>query len=215
MRVVLARHGNTFEPHERPVWVGARSDLPLVARGREQGAEIGEALKAANLVPRRALAGPLKRTQDTARLALAAASTTDVGIETEVELREIDYGDWEGKSSDEIRRMGGEEELHAWEQKNAWPSRAGWPASRSECVAGFLGVLEKVRRGDADPTLIVSSNGVFKLFAAAIDEGGPVRKMGTGHLSLLRFEPAGIKILCWDLAPSAFVEWVSTNRGRT
>ena len=33
MRLILARHGNTFEAGETPVWVGAREDLPLTARG--------------------------------------------------------------------------------------------------------------------------------------------------------------------------------------
>jgi broad specificity phosphatase PhoE len=205
--VVLARHGNTFEPGERPVWVGARTDLPLAAKGREQASEIGEALKAANLVPHRTLAGPLKRTQETARLALVAAGAADAEVEVETKLREIDYGAWEGKSSDEICSMGGGEELAAWDQLSIWPAQAGWPSSRSEYVSGFLTVLENVRARSADPTLIVSSNGVFKLFALSLGESATVRKMGTGNLSLLRLELTGVKLLCWDLAPAAFLSW--------
>jgi probable phosphoglycerate mutase len=204
--VVLARHGNTFAPGERPVWVGARSDLPLVAKGLDQAAEIGKALKAVNLLPRRTLAGPLKRTQETARLALVAAGAVEINVETETRLRELDYGKWEGKSSDEIRQMGGGVELRAWEQEDAWPSRAAWPSSRSEYLSGFLEVLENVKVTAADPTLIVSSNGLFKLFAASLNNGPPSRKMATGHLSLLRVGAAGIELLCWDLAPAAFIE---------
>jgi broad specificity phosphatase PhoE len=211
MLVVLARHGNTFEPNQPPVWVGARTDLPLVARGQEQAAEIGKALKATRLVPRRALAGPLKRTQETARLALAAAGASDRRVETEPRLREIDYGNWEGKSSDEICRVGGGEELRAWEQENVWPSLAAWPSSSSDYVAGFLDVLESVRHGGGTPTLIVSSNGIFKLLAASLVGGGPPRKMATGHLSVLRLESSGIQLLCWDLAPGAFIEWIGHN----
>ena len=105
MRVILARHGNTFDPGERPVWIGARTDLSLVAKGREQATKIGETLKAANLAPRRVLAGPLKRTRETARLALLAADAS-VDVEIDSRLSEIDYGIWEGKSSDDIRGMG-------------------------------------------------------------------------------------------------------------
>jgi broad specificity phosphatase PhoE len=211
MLVVLARHGNTFEPNEPPVWVGARTDLPLVARGQEQAAEIGRALKVTGLVPRRALAGPLKRTQETAHMALAAAGASDRQVETEPRLREIDYGNWECKSSDEIRLMGGGEELRAWEHENAWPSLAAWPSSSSDYIAGFLDVLESVRRGGAAPTLIVSSNGIFKLLASVLDGGGPPRKMATGHLSLLRLESDRIRLLCWDLAPGTFAWWASRN----
>lgn len=211
MYVVLARHGNTFEPSERPVWIGARTDLPLVAKGRDQAARIGDALRAANLVPCRTLAGPLMRTQETARLALVAAGAADAEVEVEIQLREIDYGAWEGRSSDEIRTMGGEEELMAWEQENAWPTQAGWPSSHSEYLGGFLNVLENVRARSADPTLIVSSNGVFKLFALSLSESTTVRKMGTGHLSLLRLEPTAVKLLCWDLAPPAFLDWTARN----
>ena len=60
MHVILARHGNTFDPGEQPVWVGARTDLPLVAKGRDQAAEIGAALRASNMIPQRVLAGPLR-----------------------------------------------------------------------------------------------------------------------------------------------------------
>ena len=36
MRLILSRHGNTFSPGEKAVWVGRRSDLPLVEEGRRQ-----------------------------------------------------------------------------------------------------------------------------------------------------------------------------------
>ena len=211
MHVVLARHGNTFEPDERPVWIGARTDLPLVAKGREQATRIGEALKAANMVPRRTMASPLKRTRQTACLALAAAGVADPEVEIEAQLREIDYGVWEGKTSDEIRSLGGGEELRAWDQENAWPFQACWPSSRSEYLRGMADVLENVRRRNTEPTFIVSSNGVFKLFASSLIDGPSVARMATGHLSLLRLEPEKIRVLCWDLPPAAFAEWSNRN----
>jgi len=211
MHVVLARHGNTFEANERPVWVGARSDLPLVAKGREQAIRIGEALRGVGLTPRRALAGPLKRTRETAHLALVAAGIEGTNVETEPQLREIDYGDWEGMSSDEIRSMGGAEELKAWEESNAWPSRAGWPSSSADYVRGFFGVLEQVGRAGVGPVLIVSSNGIFKLFASSLSDGIGARKMGTGHMSLLRLDGSKIELLCWDLPPAAFREWTAAS----
>lgn len=211
MYVVLARHGNTFDPGERAVWVGARTDLPLVAKGRDQATQIGAVLKMARLVPRRALTGPLKRTRETASLALAAADADFAPVEIDHQLREIDYGLWEGKDSDEIRRMGWAEELRAWNEDNAWPSGVGWPSSASEYLRGFQNVLDDVQRRGDDPTFIVSSNGVFKLFASQMTENVKIRKMGTGHLALLRLEGAVREILCWDLAPESFLDWTASN----
>ena len=51
MKVVLARHGNTFGPGDTPVWVGAREDYPLVEKGREQSTAIGTYLNRHSIVP--------------------------------------------------------------------------------------------------------------------------------------------------------------------
>ena len=41
MLLLLARHGNTFDKGDKVVWVGARTDLPLTAKGREQARALG------------------------------------------------------------------------------------------------------------------------------------------------------------------------------
>lgn len=213
MHVILARHGNTFDPGDQPVWVGARTDLPLVAKGRDQAAQIGEALKESNFIPRRTFAGPLKRTRQTARLALEAAGLCGGDFEVDERLREIDYGTWEGKSSQEIRLMGGAEELRAWDEEGAWPSTPEWPLTGNEYLQRFLGILDGIGQTADDPTLIVSSNGLFKIFATSF-VGNETGKMGTGHLALLRWANARCEVLCWNLAPDAFTRWVHDNDRR-
>lgn len=210
MHVILARHGNTFDPGDPSVWAGARTDLPLVTKGREQAAKIGEALKKCNLLPRRILAGPLMRTQETARLAVTAAGVPGIDIEVEERLREIDYGAWEGKSSEEIRHAGGAEELRAWDEDGVWPSTAGWPLSHAEYARRFSDVLSSISHTGDDPVLIVSSNGLFKIFATSIVDNAR-RKMGTGHLALLKLADARCDVLCWNLSPDAFTDWVPHN----
>ena len=46
-KILLARHGNTFGPGDRIVWVGAQEDLPLVEKGEEQARALGNALRGA------------------------------------------------------------------------------------------------------------------------------------------------------------------------
>ncbi|MGA9265082.1 MAG: histidine phosphatase family protein, partial [Rhodomicrobium sp.] len=64
MLLLLARHGNTFEPSDKVVWVGARTDLPLTAKGREQAAALGEGLQPMKSVIKRIVSGPLQRTRE-------------------------------------------------------------------------------------------------------------------------------------------------------
>ena len=112
MLLLLARHGNTFNKGDKVVWVGARTDLPLTAKGREQAQALGQAL--APFAPRieRVISGPLLRTREHAGIATDVAGEK-AAIEIDQRLREIDYGLWEAKSSEEIQAMDGGAELDA------------------------------------------------------------------------------------------------------
>lgn len=203
--LILVRHGNTFESGEQAVWVGARTDPPLTAKGREQAVRIGRALRRAGLFPRLTLAGPLQRTRETATLALGEAGVSLDQLEIDGALREIDYGPWEGKSSAEIQNAGGGMELAAWEQAGDWPSRAGWPLSREAYLKGLTDLFACVQKRRADPALIVSSNGLFRLLASSIGGDGAAAKMATGHMGILRLNStAGGEFLGWNLPPEDF-----------
>ena len=68
-RIIIARHGNNFTKEQTPLRVGARTDLPLVET--ERGTNIGKYLKLKDMLPDVVFAAPLKRTMETARLALS------------------------------------------------------------------------------------------------------------------------------------------------
>ena len=68
-RLIIARHGNTFTKDQTPTRVGGRTDLPLVES--ERGRNIGKYLKLKDMLPDVVFAAPLKRTMETARLAVA------------------------------------------------------------------------------------------------------------------------------------------------
>src|SRR4051794_11849449 len=89
----LARHGETEWSRARKHT--GRTDLPLTPEGERQAREeLGP--KLAGVTFDLVLASPLRRARDTARLA---------GAEPDVDerLREMDYGDYEGRTSAEIR----------------------------------------------------------------------------------------------------------------
>jgi broad specificity phosphatase PhoE len=200
MQFILARHGNTFDPEQKVLWVGARTDLPLVEKGRHQAKQIGVALASAYIVPTRFLAGPLLRTRQTAHLA-ASAGGYDAGlIEIDSRLIEIDYGKWEGLSSEEIALKYGRSELDAWNQAGVWPATAGWRPTESELRDNMtmLFIQLSERFGRNARLVLFSSNAVFRTIGRM--SGLPARacKMRTGNMSLVEFDTGKTAVRFWD-----------------
>src|SRR5882724_3494292 len=145
MRVVLVRHGNTFSPGEAAVWVGARTDLALVEKGRQQAEEVANQLGRAGMTINTIFAGPLRRTAESAVIIANIAGIAPESLVIDRRLTEIDYGDWEGLTSDDIRQRYGHSEIDGWEHNNEWPSAANWRATKQEVVARVLEFFEAMR----------------------------------------------------------------------
>ncbi|MGO9545151.1 MAG: histidine phosphatase family protein [Rhodomicrobium sp.] len=208
MLLLLARHGNTFEKGDKVVWVGARTDIPLTAKGRDQAAALAAGLQPVSLSIKRAIAGPLQRTREHAgivadKLGLPAPTADE-------RLREIDYGVWEGKSSAEIQALGGEAELKAWNETGQWPQAPGWTpapetiaANVAQLAAGCAASL-----GAGDAALLVTSNGILKFFLKLVPgafedmAASGALKVATGNCCALRHRGSGWQMEFWDREPS-------------
>jgi broad specificity phosphatase PhoE len=92
--VVLVRHGET--EWTRSGRHTGSTDIPLTDHGREQARAAGERIAALSFAL--ILSSPLSRALDTARLAGLGDE-----VQTRDDLREWDYGDYEGLTSKEIR----------------------------------------------------------------------------------------------------------------
>ena len=88
----LVRHGET--EWSRDGRHTSRTDLELTAHGRSQAAAVGRLLQGHEFA--RVLCSPSRRARETAQL-------TGLQAEIEDDLREIDYGDYEGLTTPEIR----------------------------------------------------------------------------------------------------------------
>ncbi|SMF78863.1 probable phosphoglycerate mutase [Tistlia consotensis] len=212
-RLLLARHGNTFAPGDTPVMVGAASDLPLVEKGEAQARALGDALRTAGIDPHRVYAGPLKRTADFARIALAEARL-DRPVLIDERLREIDYGPWEGKSDAALAAEGHGAALAAWRDRSVWPGEAGWRPDEASLEARVLAFAREAVAGlpDEDAVLVVSSNGVLRYFLKLVPgafeqaAGAGTAKLGTGKLSILtHHEEDGWNVVLWNREPEALV----------
>jgi broad specificity phosphatase PhoE len=94
-RLVLVRHGET--EWSRSGRHTGRTDIPLTDRGREQAVQLGRELRGRTFS--RVLSSPLERARETCRLA-------GFGDRVELidDLREWDYGAYEGRTRLEISR---------------------------------------------------------------------------------------------------------------
>ena len=92
----LVRHGET-EWSLSGQHTGT-TDIPLTEKGEQQAVEIGKFLQSRNFAA--VLTSPLARARETCRLAGFGANA-----KLEPNLREWDYGDYEGRTTKDIRKV--------------------------------------------------------------------------------------------------------------
>jgi len=207
MRVFLVRHGNTFAAGDKVVWVGARTDLDLTPEGVTQAEAVGEALRFLGAKPGALYFGPLKRTVQSAWAIAPVFGLTPEQFHTCEELREIDYGIWEGRSNDEIRADYGSEAIDGWQKRNVWPDGFNWSPSLDRIKANWNGLMERIiDAGNGSDAIVVSSNGIFKLVAEALGIPKDEAKMATGSISVLGVSKAGeISVELWNKRPGVIL----------
>lgn len=208
MLLLLARHGNTFEAGEAATWVGARTDLPLTAKGRAQAEALGAALEPYKPRIKRILAGPLKRTREHAVIA-ARGMGFEAPAEIDERLREIDYGAWEAKTSEQIAAAGGESELKAWDKRGVWPPSPGWSPSADAIAKNAADIANGLTASISgeDAALIVTSNGILRFFLKlvpgafdAMAADGKL-KVATGNCCALAFDGREWRVVFWNRQP--------------
>ncbi|WP_417490928.1 histidine phosphatase family protein [Maricaulis sp.] len=198
-RILLARHGNTFGPGDKVVWVGAKEDLPLVPRGEEQAAALGNALREAQLTPERIITGPLQRTRRAAEL-VAVLSGFHGKIEIDERLREIDYGSWGGKSCDEIIAEFGAEAYRTWNDEHRRPEGVDWSPDEATLRANALAVMQDAAQSRRF-TLVITSNGVLRYMHGVLGGADHDAKVKTGNICAVDLE-AGQRLF-WNETPEA------------
>jgi probable phosphoglycerate mutase len=182
-RLVLVRHGAT--EWSRSGQHTGRTDIPLLPEGEGQAASAGAYLRSAGWDFDLVLTSPLRRAADTCRL------TGFVG-ETEPDLVEWDYGEYEGIASGQIRDERPEWSL--WEQGVPEGERAADVGRRVDRV------IERTRRQGGD-SLCVAHGHVLRVLTARWLGLPPV----AGRLFLLAV--GGICVLGWDGNAPAVELW--------
>lgn len=204
VKLIIARHGNTFESDEIPTRVGARSDLPLVAKGIEQGTKIGEFLKNANLIPDIIYTSHLKRTVQTAEAALEAMGISRPLHRSDL-FNEIDYGPDEGKPENEVMARLSLETYNAWDEQGIMPKE--WSPQPETIRKNWQNFAKHCEDHHDDKTvLVVTSNGIARFSPEIANNAQDVaptekRKMSTGALSLFEGDGGLWMIAHWNHRP--------------
>jgi probable phosphoglycerate mutase len=200
LTLVLTRHGLTprSEPEQH---LGQRIDVVLSAAGRAQAEALGRRL--VGVPVERILASPLRRATETAEI-VRSGLLTRPAVETDARLREMDYGEWEGLTYQQIEERDGPARTR-WE---ADPARVACPGGESgdDVAARATDFLVDViawhdaRHGvdspEERPVLVVAHSTLDRILAC-VAAGIPVREFrrrltqDPANLTVLRFEHGG------------------------
>ena len=146
--VILVRHGQTDENVSGRI--SGQGPAPLNTRGQEQARLASEALTPLGVT--QLYSSPVVRAQQTAAI---LDEQLKLGIESVVDLREVGYGDWEGKQFNDIRN----EPVTKQVMQN--PLHAVFPNGESLVGVQQRGVrfIESVRYADLSGVVVLVSHG--------------------------------------------------------
>jgi len=179
----LARHGETeWSLSGRHT---GRTDVPLTARGEEQAAALGSRLRGASFAL--VLVSPLERARRTAELAGFGDA-----LELDSDLVEVDYGEYEGRTTAEIHRSRPDWDL--------W--RDGCPGGETiaEAAARAERVIARVRAVDG-PVLLVGHGHLTRTLASR------ALTLDPDHGRHLALDPASLSIVGAEHAAPALWLW--------
>lgn len=205
--LIIARHGNTFEANETPRRIGVATDLPLTETGREQARAIGRWLKTNGRQPDAIFCARLRRTCETAEIAMIEAGST-LHIQRDAMFNEIDYGPDENRTDSEIVARIGAQALKDWDERAAVPP--GWKADPQAIIAHWLAFGARIERDyPGCNVLVVTSNGIARFVPHLTgDFAGFAKdrkiKIATGALCVLQSAAAGWRIAEWNIRPPEF-----------
>jgi probable phosphoglycerate mutase len=186
-QVWLVRHGET--EWSRTGQHTSHTDLPLTADGETRARELGDELRghAFALV----LSSPLQRAYRTAELAGCSPEVCD-------DLREWEYGEYEGRTTADIRA-----ERPEWD---LWTDGCPNGETAAEVGARADRVINRVRDTDGDVVLFAHGHLLRVLGARWVrlpPEGGQLLALSTGSISVLGYERETAVLLSWNAGTAA------------
>jgi len=198
-RIVICRHGNTFDTGDTITRVGARTDLALSASGKIQAKSLSYTLSQENSVFNfsEAYCSSLKRTQQTCDEILCNGHMATVGTPLTF-LNEIDYGPDENMPESDVINRIGSDALRLWDTRAIVPD--GWLVNPSKITQSWRDLFLTSGRSAQD-ILIVSSNGIIRFLLNAVDDihcDISSIKMRTAAFGIVEISNNNISLVSWN-----------------
>ena len=186
----LVRHGTTTMNVENRY--RGRRDVPLDAQGYQDAVDAVRLLSKVGLTS--VYTGPLRRTIATAQIIADEARVPDLRILHG--LNNVDYGDWEGMTSEEAARH----DAQAFERYRTAPDLAVCPAGERlrDAQERMLGALRLIGRRHPGETVVAVTHAVMIRLAVARLTGVSGEQwripVGRGSLTLFHVSASGIRL---------------------
>jgi probable phosphoglycerate mutase len=188
-QILLLRHGET--EWSRDGRHTSTTDVALTEAG------LAEAMALRHVAARWTFAlvvvSPMARARDTARL----AGLDDQRVEVSGDLREWDYGEYEGRTTADIRAT-----RPGW---SVWTDGAPGGESPADVAARTDRVIARCRAADGDVCLVAHAH-VLRVLAArwiGLDASDGARlRLDTGTWSVLGYEREAPVVLRWNVPAS-------------
>jgi probable phosphoglycerate mutase len=202
-RLLIARHGNTFDKGDVLLRVGKRTDLPLSTSGKEQAEKLGAYLAKKYTKIDKVFSSNLMRTKDTAKIALKTMGVFDADVTASDIFDEIDYGLDEGKTEEEVILRLGVEALKKWDEQAIAPK--GWLVDVEQIKENWIDFADSINKSN-EVILVVTSNGTVRFAPYILDNPDEFIasnniKLATGAVSCFAFEGGKWKVEYWGYKP--------------
>jgi broad specificity phosphatase PhoE len=186
MRLILVRHGETEWNRQRRVQ--GLSNLGLNDTGKKQARALARVLS--NKRVDAIYSSPLRRARETTR---AIARFHKVGVEILDGLKELDVGEVDGMTYDDMK-------IYHGEFFNKWmrdftsvrlPGGGFIPELRDQCCATVQDIVKKERKAESDDRAAIVVTHFFPLMCIICDSMG----LDLAHCRRLRVDLASISVL--------------------
>lgn len=225
VKLIVVRHGNTFNSGDVILRVGSATDIPLTEKGVQQGNAVGRDLAAAGIAIDTIFSAPLQRTMRSAQEIASYYSNMPV-VPMEF-LTELNYGMDDGMPEDDIvlrlgivesrrtitpdtsldeLRAAGKAALKKWDSEavlpQAWEHLAPRAAQLEKDWAQFGAQAASGKYGKC--VVAVTSNGIArfsKVLLGSDDVLGGNLKLATGAYGIYVYENGAWRSEKWNVRP--------------
>ena len=192
-QVFLVRHGATDWNKEKRAQ--GHADIDLNADGHKQAAAVATELAHEHIDA--VYSSDLKRARDTA---VAIASAQGLEVQVDPDLREIDQGDWEGLTTDEIRTRW----PNLWGPNRHYNARPGGESPQQVKSRSLRALRRAVEAHPEGAIVVVSHGGTIRWLSAealGFDDyrSRSIRGVGNGAVVCLAAQVTDGRLVLSDL----------------